>query len=146
MGKRREQSHDDLSPTSIALLAAFLGGLGILIFGESLLGDIQGEGESHARSLASWQIHMGAACMGAAALVVILYLLELLGRQSKIIAWRSSWPWLPLVGLTALATVIHIPAFAVIVMCVLDAAWASYRTRTARGTSNTKGNITNSKK
>jgi hypothetical protein len=143
VGKRREQSHD---PTSIAPLAAFLGGVGVLSYGESLLGDLQDSGGLHAQALADWQVHMGASCMGAAALVVILYLLELLGRQSKIIAWRSSWPWLPLVGLTALATVIHIPAFAVIVMCVLDAAWASYRTRTARGTSNTKGNITNSKK
>jgi hypothetical protein len=124
----------------------FLGGLGIMIYGESLLGDIQNAGDSHASSLADWQVHMGAACMGAAAFVVIFFLLELLGRHSKVSAWRSSWPWLPLVGITALATVIHIPAYAVILICVLDAAWAYYRTRSESGTSNPKNKLTISTK
>jgi hypothetical protein len=132
VGKRREQSQDDLSPTSIALLAAFLGGVGVLFYGESLLHDLQDSGGQHAQVLADWQVHMGAACMGAAAFVVILYLLELLGRQSKLIAWRSSWPWLPLVGFTAIATVIHIPAYAVISACVIYSVWAYRRTHSVR--------------
>jgi hypothetical protein len=129
MRKGREQLHDD--PTSIALLAAFLGGVGVLFYGESLLHDLQDPGP-HAQVLTEWRIHMGAACMGAAGLVVILYLLELLGRQSKIIAWRSSWPWLPLVGFTAIATVIHIPAYAVVSACAIYSVWACRRTYSVR--------------
>jgi hypothetical protein len=132
MGKRREQSHDDLSPTSIALLAAFLGGVGVLFYGESLLHDLQDSGGRHTKVLADWQVHMGSASMGAAALVVILYFLELLGRQSKIIAWRSSWPWLPLVGFTVIATVIHVPAYAVISACAIYSVWAYQRTHSVR--------------
>jgi hypothetical protein len=126
MKKARETRDDDLNLTTFALLVGFLGGLGIVTYGESLLGDIQGAGDSHAPSLANWQVHMGAVCMGTAAFVVIFFLLELLGHKSKATAWRSTWPWLPLVGLTALATAIHLPVYAVILMCVLNAAWAYY--------------------
>jgi hypothetical protein len=132
MKRRREQQDGSLDLTTFALLVSFLGGLGVVTYGESLLGDIQSAGDSHAPSLANWQVHMGAACMGTAAFVVIFFLLELLGQQSKMSAWRSSWPWLPSVGLTALATVIHIPAYAVVLMCILDAIWAYQRTRAAR--------------
>jgi hypothetical protein len=142
MKKARETQVDDLDVTTGALVIGFLGGLGILIFGESLLGDIQGEGESHARSLASWQIHMGAACMGTAAFIVILFLLELLGCKSKVSAWRATWPWLPLVGLTALATVIHFPAYVVILMCGLDVGLAYYKARATRRASNPWGKST----
>ena len=48
MGKGREQSHND--PTSIPLLAAFLGGVGVLFYGESLLHDLQDPGP-HAQVL-----------------------------------------------------------------------------------------------
>jgi hypothetical protein len=132
MKRTRERQDDDSYLTNLALFVGFLGGLGIVTYGESLLGDIQSEGDLHAPSLANWQVHMGAACMGTVGFVIIFFLLELLGRQSKMSAWRSSWPWLPLVGLTALATVIHIPVYTVIFMCVLDAVWAYQRTRAAR--------------
>jgi hypothetical protein len=138
MKKARETQNDDLDVITGALVIGGLGGLGIVMYGESLLGDIQGEGESHAGSLANWQVHMGAACMGTAAFIVILFLLELLGHKSKVSAWRATWPWLPLVGLTALASVIHFPAYAVVLMCVLDAAWAYYRSRAAERASNIK--------
>jgi hypothetical protein len=84
--------------------------------------------------------------MGAAAFVIIFFLLELLGRQSKLSAWQSSWPWLPLVGLTGLATMIHIPVYAVIPMSILEAAWAYRRIRATKGTSKTKGKATSSTK
>jgi hypothetical protein len=132
MRKARERENDGPYLTNLALFVGFFGGLGIVTYGESLLGDIQSEGDLQGPSLANWQVHMGAACMGTVGFVVIFFLLELLGRQSKISAWRSSWPWLPLVGLTALATVIHIPAYAVIPMCVLDAVWAYQRIQAAR--------------
>jgi hypothetical protein len=139
MTRAPEQQPDGLNLTSLALLVGSLGGLGIVTYGESLLGDIQSTDDSHAPSLANWQVHMGAVCMGTAAFVIIFFLLELLGRQSKRSAWQSSWPWLPLVGLTALATIIHIPVYAVIPMSVLEAAWAYRRMQATTGTSKTKG-------
>jgi uncharacterized membrane protein YfcA len=117
----------------------FVGGLGMIHYGESLLGDIQGTGDLHARSLANWQVHMGSACLGTAAFAIILFLLELLGHKSKIYAWRATWPWLPLVGVIALATRIHFPAYVVIVMCVLDVGWASYKIWATRKASNLGG-------
>jgi hypothetical protein len=146
MKKRRERLDPGMDLTTFALLVGSLGGLGIVSYGESLLGDIQGTGDPHAPGLADWQVHMGAACMGATAFVIILFLLELLGRQSRMLAWQSSWPWLPLVGLTALASFIRIPVSAVIVMAALDVFWAYSRTRGARGTPNSKDKITGSTK
>lgn len=99
--------------------------------GENLLGDIQGGGDHHRSSLANWQVHMCAISMGAAAFVTVLFLMELLSRRSRIDAWRRSWPWLPLVGITAAATVIHIPTYAVIVVCAIACAWAYLKTRKA---------------
>jgi hypothetical protein len=139
MKRRREQLDVGMDLTTFALLVGSLGGLGIVTYGESLLRDIQSAGDSHAPSLANWQVHMGAVCMGVAAFVVIFFLLELLGQQSKLSAWRSSWPWLPLVGLTALATMIHIPVYAVVLMSILEAAWAYRRTRAMKEASKTKG-------
>jgi hypothetical protein len=131
MKKARETEDNDLHVTTGALVIGFLGGLGIMLYGESLLGDIQGAGDSHVQNLANWQVDMGAACMGTEAFVIIFFLLELLGHKSKASAWRATWPWLPLVGLTALATVVHFPPYVVILMCILDAGWAYYKTRMA---------------
>ncbi len=131
--KIQEQPDIGMGPTSLALLVGLLGGLGILFYGESLLGDIQGGGAPHGSRLANWQIHMGAICMGAAAFITILFLMELLSRQSKIAAWRISWPWLPLVGVTAVATFIHIPPYAVIFVCAIDTVWAYIKTVQGKG-------------
>jgi len=131
--RNREQPDVGMSLTSFALLVALLGGLGILFYGESLLGDIQSGGAPHGSSLANWQVHMGAICMGAAAFITILFLMELLSRQSKIDAWRTSWPWLPLVGVTAVATFIHVPSYAVIFICATVTVWAYVKTVRGRG-------------
>jgi hypothetical protein len=74
---------------------------------------------------------MGSTWLSAVAFVVILFSLELLGRQSKIIAWRSSWPWLPLTALTALARLIHIPAYTVIPAGAVLGVRAYRQTRSA---------------
>ena len=132
MGKRTKQSHAGMDLTSIAMLVAALGGAGILIYAESALDDVRRAADQHAPSTPGWQIHMASICLAAVAFVVVLFLLELLGRQSKIMAWRSSWPWLPLIGLTALGTFIHIPAYAVIPICAANGVWAYRRTRSVR--------------
>ena len=73
MKKTRETQDYGSHVTAGTLVIGFLGGLGIVIYGESLLGDIQGTGDLHPGSLANWQVDMGAACMGAAAFIVIFF-------------------------------------------------------------------------
>ena len=111
---------------------AALGAGGILVYAESALDDIRSTVNQHAPTMPGWQVHMGSSCLGAVAFVIILYLLELLAKQSKIEAWRSSWPWLPLIGFTALATLIHVPAYAVIPACAGTSVWAYHRRRSVR--------------
>jgi hypothetical protein len=43
--KMQKQEDGGTKPTCMALLIAFLGGLGIFMYGENLLGDIQGGGD-----------------------------------------------------------------------------------------------------
>jgi hypothetical protein len=132
MRKRSKQSDSGVDLTWIAILVAASGGVGILIYAESALDDVQSTVDQHAPTIPGWQLHGGSSCLGAVAFVVILFFLELLGKQSKIAAWRSSWPWLPLIGFTALATLIHIPAYAVIPVCAAIGVWAYSRTRSVR--------------
>jgi hypothetical protein len=128
--KRKQKQEDDgTNATFLALIIAFLGGLGIFMYGENLLGDLQGGGAPHGSSLANWQVDMGATCMGAVAFVTVFFLMEALSRRSRIMAWRTSWPWLPLVGITAAATVIHTPTYAVIGLCAIECIWAFIKTR-----------------
>lgn len=82
--------------------------------------------------LPGWRAHMGTACLGLSVLILTFYLLEVLGRESKVIAWRASSPWLPLVGLTAMATVVHMPAYVVIVVSLMYSVWAFRRMRSVR--------------
>ena len=132
MGKRAKQANVGMDSTLIAMLVAALGSGGILIYSESAMADVQSAMDQHARSMPGWQIHMGSTCLAAVAFVFILFCLELLGSQSKIEAWQSSWPWLPLIGLTALGTFIHIPAYAVVSICAANVFWAYRRTRSVR--------------
>jgi hypothetical protein len=81
--ERRQRLDDSLYLTVASLLVAASGGVALVVYGESLLLDIQSTSEQNAPRLADWQVHAGAACMGAAAFVVILLLLEILGRQSR---------------------------------------------------------------
>jgi hypothetical protein len=73
MKKTRETQDYGSHVTAGTLVIGFLGGLGIVIYGESLLGDIQGTGDLHPGSSANWQVDMGAACMGAAAFIDIFF-------------------------------------------------------------------------
>jgi hypothetical protein len=82
--------------------------------------------------LLAWQVNMGALCAGIVTFFVFLFLLELFETRSKIIAWRSSAPWLPLAGLTAIATVIHIPFYIVALIGAIYSIWAYRRTNSVR--------------
>lgn len=130
MGRRREVIVHDKNQTSIALFVACIGGGGISFFVDSTLDALLSTGDQHSQGLTNWRVHMSSTCLGTIAFFIILFCLELVGRRSKMMAWRSSWPWLPLIGLTALASLIHIPAYAVILIGAIFCVWAY---RQARG-------------
>jgi hypothetical protein len=75
---------------------------------------------------------MGSACVGIVTFFVFLFILEFLETKSRITAWRSSAPWLPLVGFTALATIVHIPFCIVLLAGSSYAVWAYRRTSSVR--------------
>jgi hypothetical protein len=127
MTKRREQPNREFEQTLFALLIALLGGSAVSFYFGSALLDLQSIDNQNARKLPGWQVSMGSICLGMIAFVVILFCLEILSKRSKIAGWRSSWPWLPLVGLTALATFVHIPAYFVIPAGAIHGTWAYRR-------------------
>jgi hypothetical protein len=127
MKKRQEQPNREFEQTFFALLIAFLGGGGVSFYFGSAFFDLQSTGDQSIRKLSGWQVNMGAICIGLMAFVVILFCLEVLSKRSKIAGWRSSWPWLPLVGLTALATFVHIPVYLVIPAGAIHGTWACRR-------------------
>ncbi len=129
MGRKRDTQAQDRNHTSIALILAAIGGGGVLFFVDSTLDALLADGEQRTRRFTDWQIHMGSTCLGVVAFFIALFCLELMGRHSKTTAWRSSWPWLSLIPLTALATFIRISAYAVIPMASFICIWAYRQTR-----------------
>ena len=75
---------------------------------------------------------MGATCVDVITFFVFLFFLELLETRSRLTAWRASAPWLPLVGLTLLATIIHIPFYIVILAGTIYGVWAYRQTSSVR--------------
>jgi hypothetical protein len=133
MGRRRKKYQDTINVTPVAgKFIACLGGLVVLYYAESTMNDVQNSVDKHTQRLPSWQVHMGSICVSVLAFVAILFLLEFLRSRSKITAWHLAWPWLPLVGLTSLATLIHIPAYIVIPAGAIHGVWAYRRTSKER--------------
>lgn len=85
--------------------------------------------------LPAWQVHMGSVCIGIMTFFTFLFVLEVLETRSHMTAWRSSAPWLPLVGLTLLATIIHIPFYIVILSGTAYGVWAYRQTSNVRRSS-----------
>jgi hypothetical protein len=112
-------------------VAAFGGACAILTV-ESTFNDGMDMWEHQMSRLTAWQIHMGSACVGVITFFVFLFILEFLETRSRITAWRSSAPWLPLIGFTALATIVHIPFCIVLLAGVSYAVWAYRRTSSVR--------------
>jgi ABC-type antimicrobial peptide transport system permease subunit len=75
---------------------------------------------------------MGSACSGIIAFFTFLFILEVLETRSRTTVWRSSAPWLPLVGLTWLATIIHIPFYIVISVGIIYGVFAYRQTSKVR--------------
>src|ERR1035438_5467033 len=132
MGQRKKQSSHDYNHSPTTLLVALFGGACAFITVESIYGDANDAGWQQMNRFPAWQVHMGSVCAGTITFFVFLFILEFLETKSKITAWRSSAPWLPLVGFTALATVVHISLCIVLLAGASYAVYAYRRTCSAR--------------
>ena len=132
MEKRRVQSSHDYNHTPTTLLMALFGGACAFITVESTLPDAMESLEHHMNKLPGWQVHMGSACFGIIAFLTFLFSLELLETRSKRTAWRCSAPWLPLFGLTAIATAVHVPFYLVALVGAIYGVFAYRRTSSER--------------
>jgi hypothetical protein len=132
MGQRKKQSSHDYNHSPTTLLVALFGGACAFITVESIYGDANDAGWQEMNRFPAWQVHMGSVCVGIITFFVFLFILEFMETKSKITAWRSSAPWLPLVGLTALATFVHIPFYILLLVSASYAVWAYRRTCSVR--------------
>jgi hypothetical protein len=132
MAQRKKNTGNEYSHTPTALLVAMFGGACAFITVESICGNANDAGWQQMNRLPAWQVHMGSVCVGIITFFVFLFILEFLETNSGTTAWRSSAPWLPLVGLTALATLVHIPFYIVLLVGASYAVWAYRRTWSVR--------------
>jgi uncharacterized protein (DUF983 family) len=132
MAQRVKSTSYEYSHTPTTLLMALFGGACAFITVESICGDANDAGWQQMNRLPAWQVHMGSVCVGIITFFVFLFILEFMETKSRITAWRSSAPWLPLVGLSSLATVVHIPIYVVSLVGGSYAVWAYRRTCSVR--------------
>jgi hypothetical protein len=132
MGRRKNRSSGEYNHTPAALMLALLAGSCAFIAMETTLPDALDAWGSLMNKIPRWQFHMGSACGGFAAFFTFLFVLELHETKSRNTAWRSSAPWLPLVGITLLATIVHIPWIIVILAGTICGVWAYRRTSSLR--------------
>jgi hypothetical protein len=132
MGQRKKQSSHEYNHSPTTLLVALFGGACAFITIESIYGDANDAGWQEMNRFPAWQVHMGSTCVGIITFFVFLFILEFLETRSRITAWRSSAPWLPLVGFTALATIFHISFCIVLPAGASYVVWAYRRTCSAR--------------
>ena len=108
MGQRKKDASNEYNDTSRTLLVALFCGVCAILTIETYSGDAKDAGWLLVDRVPAWQLHMGTACVGFVTFFIFLSVLEFLETKSRTAAWRSSAPWLPLVGLTAFATAVHI--------------------------------------
>jgi hypothetical protein len=132
MGQRKKQSSHEYNHSPTTLLVALFGGACAFITVESIYGDANGAGWQEMNRLPAWQVHMGSMCVGILTFFVFLFILEFLETNSRTTAWKSCAPWLPLVGLTALATLVHLPFYILLLVGASYAVWAYRRTCSVR--------------
>jgi len=130
--KKRRQRENILDSTPTAVAVAALAAAAAIQAGEIIYDNMRSSGAPYSHDIPLWRAHMGSACAGSVSFVVTLFLLENLGKKSKLAAWRAIFPWLPLVALTGLATAIHIPIYLVILAAAVYSPWAYSRTHAAR--------------
>lgn len=132
MRKWKKKSSYEFRDTTTTLLVASFGGACAFITVENTIDDIMELWGHQARKLLGWQVDMGALCVGVITFFAFVFILGVLETRSKITAWRSSAPWLPLVGLTGIAAVIHIPFYVVAPIGAIYSVWAYRKTSNVR--------------
>jgi hypothetical protein len=132
MATRQKQARYEYNhfPTTLTV-AAFVGACALITL-ESFFDDIMDLLTSWASPIHTWQFHMGSVCAGMVTFVASLFLLGVFETRSKATAWHSSWPWLPLVPLTAFATVIDIPFYLILLVGIIYSVWAYRRSSKTR--------------
>ena len=132
VGHKRKSGSNEYNDTMTTLLVALFCGACAVLTIESYGGDAKDAGWLRMERVPAWQLHIGTVCGGIITFFVFLFILEFLETRSRITAWRSSAPWLPLVGLTALATFVHISFYIVLLVGASFAVWAYRRTSSVR--------------
>lgn len=132
MGRRKKQPSHEYHHTPTTLLVALFGGLCAFMAVETFLPDLLELCERKIGKFPGWQVHMGSTCIEVTAFFAFLFLLEWFETRSLKTALRASGPWLPLVGLTLLATIIHIPYSIVILAGIIYSVWAYRQTTRVR--------------
>jgi hypothetical protein len=132
MGKRKKQLRYEFNHAPTTVLMAVFGGACGFITAESFFEEIIDLFSYPTTKVPAWQVHMGSVCAGIITFVAFLFMLEVFETRSRAIAWHSSWPWLPLVGLTAISTVVHVPLYFVAPLSAICIVWAYRRTNSAR--------------
>ena len=87
------------------------------------------DSDGHTADIPVWRVHMGSTCLGTATFVVAIFCCEALEHKSKMRALRVAAPWLPLVGLTLLSTLIHLPISLVAILGAIYGIWVYLRSR-----------------
>jgi len=106
MRKWKKKSTYEYFHLPTTLLVASFGGACAFYTIENTIDDILESWGHHANKPLEWQVNMGALCVGTLTFVVFLFILQVLETRSKLTAWRSSASWVPLIGLTAVDTVV----------------------------------------
>jgi hypothetical protein len=132
MGRRKNRSSYEYNHTPTTLLVALFGSACAFIAVEIFLPDLLELWGRQLGKFPGWQFHMGATFIEILTFFALLFLLELFETRSRLTAWRASAPWLPLVTLTMLATIIHIPYYIVILAGAIYGLWAYRRTSSVR--------------
>jgi hypothetical protein len=132
LGRQKKQPSYEYHHTPTTLLVALFGGVCAFLAIETFLPDLLELCERKIGKFPGWQVHMGSTCIEVTAFFVFLFFLEWFETGSRMTAWRASAPWLPLVGLTLLATIIHIPYSIVILAGTSYGVWAYRQTTTVR--------------
>lgn len=110
----------DLGLPNFLIAAGF--GAAIIHYSEFVFNAAR-DSDDHTADLPLWRVHMGSACLGTLAFIVVLFCLEMLECKSTNLALWSAVKWLPLVGLTGTATFVHIPFMIVLALAVLYGGW-----------------------
>ena len=128
---RRRRGMEPTNPAFPAILIAIMCGAGMLQYAEFVFISAKDD-NGRTFDIPMWRVHMGSACLGALAFMIALFCFESLEQRSKSLALRLTVPWIPLVGITGLATIIHIPIAIVILCSLLYGIWAYRRFRAMR--------------